>query len=198
LEDGMEIGLVDRWYTHKFGMPMGPFRLMDEVGLDVCIKVVKIFHKSLGDRIEVPKLIEALYNSKRLGKKSGRGFYLYDDKGKQLSVDQSVYADLGLASPKNPLTEKECLERGVFTMINEAALALIEDRIVAHPQDVDLAMIMGTGFPPFRGGLLKYADSLGSQYVTQELEVYATKCGLRLKPSQPLQNLAKTDRKFYS
>lgn len=197
LEDGMDVATVDRWYTHKFGMPMGPFRLMDEVGLDVCIKVVKIFHKSLGDRIQVPNIIEALYNSKRLGKKNGRGFYLYDDKGKQLSADNSVYGDLGLKSPSNPLTEKECLERGVFTMINEAALALIEDHIVAHPQDVDLAMIMGTGFPPFRGGLLKYADALGTQYVAQELEVYAAKCGVRLKPSQPLQNLAKTNRKFY-
>jgi 3-hydroxyacyl-CoA dehydrogenase/enoyl-CoA hydratase/3-hydroxybutyryl-CoA epimerase len=139
-----------------------------------------------------------MYNSKRLGKKGGRGFYLYDEKGKQLSVDKSVYADLGLKSPSNPLTEKECLERGVFTMVNEAALALIEDRIVAHPQDVDLAMIMGTGFPPFRGGLLKYADSLGTQYVVQELEIYAAKCGPRLRPTQPLLNLAKTNRKFYS
>lgn len=198
LQDGMAIDVVDRYYTHKFGMPMGPFRLMDEVGLDVCIKVVKIFSKSLGPRIEVPKLIEPLYNSKRLGKKNGRGFYLYDEKGKQLSVDQSVYKELGLKSPTNPLDEKECLERGIFTMINEAALALIEEHIVSTPQDVDMAMIMGTGFPPFRGGLLKYADSLGTQYVAQELEVYATKCGARLKPTQPLSNLAKTNRKFYS
>lgn len=198
LQDGMAIDVVDKWYTHKFGMPMGPFRLMDEVGLDVCIKVVKIFRKSLGERIEVPKLIENLVESKRLGKKNGRGFYLYDEKGQQLSVDKSVYGDLGLSSPSNPLTEQECLERGVFIMINEAALALIEDRIVTSPQDVDLAMIMGTGFPPFRGGLLKYADSLGTQYVAQELELYASKCGPRLKPSQPLANLAKNNRKFYS
>ena len=197
LQDGMAVDVVDKYYTHKFGMPMGPCRLMDEVGLDVCIKVVKIFHKSLGDRIEVPKMIEGLYESKRLGKKNKRGFYLYDDKGKQLSVDQSVYADLKLPSPTNPLTEKECLERGVFTMINEAALALIEDRIVTTPDAVDLAMIMGTGFPPFRGGLLKYADTLGTQYVTGELEQYAAKCGARLKPSQPLVNLAKSNRKFY-
>ncbi|MGE4131007.1 MAG: 3-hydroxyacyl-CoA dehydrogenase NAD-binding domain-containing protein [Bdellovibrionales bacterium] len=197
LQDGMTVDLVDYYYTHKFGMPMGPFRLMDEVGLDVCIKVVKIFHKSLGDRIEVPQVIEPMYNSKRLGKKGGKGFYLYDEKGKQLSVDKSVYSDLGLSSPTNKLDEKECLERGVFTMINEAALALIEDRIVQTPQDVDLAMIMGTGFPPFRGGLLKYADSLGTQYVVQELELYASKCGRRLKPTQPLLNLAKTNRKFY-
>jgi 3-hydroxyacyl-CoA dehydrogenase/enoyl-CoA hydratase/3-hydroxybutyryl-CoA epimerase len=198
LQDGMEIETVDRWYTHKFGMPMGPFRLMDEVGLDVCIKVVKIFHKALGDRIEVPKMIDALYESKRLGKKSGRGFYLYDDKGHQLSADRAVYTELALKAPTNPLSEQECLERGVFTMVNEAALALIEDHIVATPQDVDLAMIMGTGFPPFRGGLLKYADSLGTQYVASQLEIYASKCGPRLKPTQPLANLAKTDRKFYA
>lgn len=198
LQDGMSIEVVDRYYTHTFGMPMGPFRLMDEVGLDVCVKVVKIFKKSLGERIEVPKLIDALHDSKRLGKKSGRGFYLYDDKGQQLSVDKSVYGELGLSAPSNPLDEKECLERGVFVMINEASLALIEDRIVNAPQDVDLAMIMGTGFPPFRGGLLKYADSLGSQYIAQELEVYASKCGPRFRPSQPLANLAKNNRKFYS
>lgn len=198
LQDGMAIEKVDRWYTHSFGMPMGPFRLMDEVGLDVCIKVVKIFHKALGDRIEVPKLIQALGDSKRLGKKNGRGFYLYDDKGKELSVDRAIYGELGLSAPTNPLTEKECLERGVFTMINEAALALIEDHIVQTPQDVDLAMIMGTGFPPFRGGLLKYADAMGTQYVAQELELYASKCGARLRPSQPLANLAKTNRKFYA
>ncbi len=83
-------------------------------------------------------------------------------------------------------------------MINEAALALIEDHIVTGAQEVDLAMIMGTGFPPFRGGLLKYADSLGTQYVAQQLEIYAAKCGARLKPSQPLANLAKTGRKFYA
>jgi 3-hydroxyacyl-CoA dehydrogenase/enoyl-CoA hydratase/3-hydroxybutyryl-CoA epimerase len=198
LQDGMAIEVVDRYYTHKFGMPMGPFRLMDEVGLDVCYKVVKIFRKALGERIEIPKILDALHDSKRLGKKSGRGFYLYDDKGKQLSVDRSVYAELGLSAPTNPLTEKECLERGVFTMINEAALALIEDRIVNHPEEVDLAMIMGTGFPPFRGGLLKYADSIGTQTIAQELEVYAAKCGPRLKPSRPLENLAKNNRKFYS
>ncbi len=198
LQDGMEITKVDRWYTDKFGMPMGPFRLMDEVGLDVCIKVSRIFKKSLGARIELPEFLDKLYDSKRLGKKNGKGFYLYDERGKQLSVDKSVYAELGLKEPTSKLDEKECLERGLFVMVNEAALALIEDRIVQGPQEVDLAMIMGTGFPPFRGGLLKYADSLGSQYIAQELEIYTTKYGQRFKPSTPLLNLAKANRKFYS
>lgn len=198
LEDGMDIQTVDRWYTHKFGMPMGPFRLMDEVGLDVCVKVVKVFKKSLGDRIEVPKVAEKFAASGRLGKKNSRGFYLYDDKGKELSVDQAVYKDLGVGTPTNKLSEKESIERGIFTMVNEAALALIEERIVERPEEVDLAMIMGTGFPPFRGGLLRYADGLGSQYIASELEIYAARSGQRLKPSQPLAHMAKTDRKFYS
>ena len=78
-----------------------------------------------------------------------------------------------------------------------AASSARADVIIGTPDDVDLAMIMGTGFPPFRGGLLKYADSLGTQYIAQELEVYAAKCGKRLKPTQPLANMAKTNRKFH-
>lgn len=198
LEEGMDIQVVDRYYTHKFGMPMGPFRLMDEVGLDVCAKVVKIFKDSLGARIEVPGVAQKISSPGRLGKKSGKGFYLYDDKGKELSVDQTIYAELGLGSPKNPFNEKECIERGIFLMINEASLALIEDRIVEQAQDVDLAMIMGTGFPPFRGGLLKYADSLGTNYIVQELELYASRLGARFKPSAPLASMAKNNRKFYN
>ncbi len=197
LQDGMSVEKVDRWYTHKFGMPMGPFRLMDEVGLDVCVKVVKIFSQALGARIQVPEVTERMSKSDRLGKKNGKGFYLYDANGKETGVDPNIYKDLGLKAPTNPLTEKECLERGIFVMINEAALALIEDKIVDTPEAVDLAMIMGTGFPPFRGGLLRYADSLGTKLIVEELEVYATKCGPRLKPSAPLLALAKSSRSFY-
>ncbi len=82
-------------------------------------------------------------------------------------------------------------------MVNECALALIEDRIVETPHEVDLAMIMGTGFPPFRGGLLKYADSIGAQYIVDQLEVYSQKGAARLKPSKPLFDLAKSQGKFY-
>ncbi|MGZ3722578.1 MAG: 3-hydroxyacyl-CoA dehydrogenase NAD-binding domain-containing protein [Bdellovibrionales bacterium] len=197
LQDGMAVDVVDKYYTHKFGMPMGPFRLMDEVGLDVCVKVVKIFHKSLGDRIEVPKVIDALLESKRLGKKNKRGFYLYDDKGKQLSVDQSVYAELKLSAPTNPLTEKECIERGVFTMINEAALALIEDHIVNTADAVDLAMIMGTGFPPFRGGPFRYVDSEGAANVLRRMEALQAKHGLRFTPAPLLVECVRAGRRFH-
>lgn len=198
LEEGMSIEEIDRAFVKDFGMPMGPVALMDEVGLDTCAKVLKIFKKSLGERVEVPKCFDRMEKSERLGKKNGKGFYKYSEDGKRLEVDSSVYTEFGLPTPTNKLSAKECVERGVFAMVNECALALYEDKIVDTPHEVDLAMIMGTGFPPFRGGLLKYADSLGAQYIVEALEVYAAKNASRLRPSGPLKQLAKDQKKFYT
>ncbi len=199
LQEGMSIEVVDKAYVKKFGMPMGPFALMDEVGLDVCMKVLKIFKKAFGDRIDIAPLMDKLSAGSRLGKKNGKGFYSYSADGRRGEVDQSVYTELGLPTPTNPYDEKECIERGVFAMVNECSLALIEDRIVELPDEVDLAMIMGTGFPPFRGGLLRYADSLGAKYIADQLETYSSqrKAG-RLKPSAPLKKLAQENKKFYA
>ncbi|MEK2645363.1 3-hydroxyacyl-CoA dehydrogenase NAD-binding domain-containing protein [Bdellovibrio sp. BCCA] len=198
MQEGMSIEVVDKAYVKDFGMPMGPFELMDEVGLDVCLKVLKIFKKAFGDRIEVAPCMEALEKSGRLGRKNGKGFYHYSEDGKRGDVDQSIYAALGLGQPTNPYDTKECIERGVFAMVNEVSLALIEDRIVETPNEVDLAMIMGTGFPPFRGGLMKYTDSVGTQYVADQLAMYASsRKASRLKPSTPLTNMAKSNSKFY-
>lgn len=197
LEDGMAIDVVDRMYKQEFGMPMGPFALMDEVGIDVCIKVSKIFHEALGDRIMIPNVMAKLKESGRLGKKNKRGFYLYDDAGKSQGLDEKIYSELGLPEPTSKLTSKEVINRGIYNMISEAALALIEERIVETPEEVDLAMITGTGFPPFRGGLLRYADTVGSQTIADELEIFATRYGIRFKPSTPLRNMAKTNRSFY-
>lgn len=198
LQEGMDINVVDKAYVKEFGMPMGPFELMDEVGLDVCIKVLKIFKKAFGDRIEIPTCMDNLEKTGRLGRKNGKGFYTYGEDGKRGAVDQTIYSALGLQAPTNPYDSKECIERGVFSMINECSLALIEDRIVESPSEVDLAMIMGTGFPPFRGGLLKYADAIGSQYVADQLAMYSSsRKANRLKPATPLTNLAKGNSKFY-
>ncbi len=198
LQEGMNIETVDKAYVREFGMPMGPFELMDEVGLDVCLKVLKIFQKAFGARIELAACMEALGNSGRLGRKNGKGFYTYSEDGKRGAVDQTVYAALGLGAPTNPYDSKECIERGVFAMINECSRALADDKIVETPHEVDLAMIMGTGFPPFKGGLLKYADSIGSQYVADQLAEYANKRkAFRLKPAEALDKMAKTNAKFY-
>ncbi len=197
LEEGASIEKIDDVFLNQFGMPMGPFTLMDEIGIDVCGKVVKIFHESFGARIQVPAMMSKMVEQKRLGKKTQKGFYHYDEKGKRGEVDDSVYVNLGLKTPTNPVNDKDIVQRGIFTMINEAALALIEEHIVDSPEEVDLAMIMGTGFPPFRGGLLRYADSVGTAYIADELEIYATKLGDRFKTSVPLRNMAKTKRSFY-
>ncbi len=197
LEEGASVEKVDAVFVNDFGMPMGPFTLMDEIGIDVCGKVVKIFHESFGDRVQIPPSMSKLVELKRLGKKTQKGFYHYDPSGKRGEVDQSVYADLGLKAPTDTINDKDIVQRGIFAMINEAALALIEEHIVDTPEEVDLAMIMGTGFPPFRGGLLRYADSVGTAYIADELETYATKVGDRFKASVPLRNMAKTKRSFY-
>ncbi|MFS4459772.1 3-hydroxyacyl-CoA dehydrogenase NAD-binding domain-containing protein [Bdellovibrio sp. HCB2-146] len=198
LQEGMNIETVDKAYVKEFGMPMGPFELMDEVGLDVCVKVLKIFKKAFGERIELAPCMEALEKSGRLGRKNGKGFYTYGEDGKRGAVDQTVYGALGLGQPTNPYDSKECIERGVFAMVNECSRALIEDRIVETAHEVDLAMIMGTGFPPFRGGLLKYADSIGTQYIADQLAMYSSsRKANRLKPATPLTNLAKSNAKFY-
>ncbi len=199
LADGMSIEALDEYYVKEVGLPMGPHALMDEVGLDVCVKVLKMFKESFGDRVQISKAFLTLSQTQRLGKKNGKGFYKYNEKGVKSGVDHSVYSDMGLKEPTNPLTKKECLERGLFSMINEASLALLEDRIVESAEEVDLAMIMGIGFPPFRGGILRYADTMGASYISDQLEIYARKDGaIRFKPSQPLRNMAKTERKFYS
>jgi 3-hydroxyacyl-CoA dehydrogenase/enoyl-CoA hydratase/3-hydroxybutyryl-CoA epimerase len=197
LEEGYSAEDIDNAFL-KFGMPMGPLHLIDEVGIDVGVKVAKIFHKAFGERAAPSKIMLKVGESGRLGKKNKKGFYLYDDKGYKLALDPTIYKDLGLAQPNKKLDSKVALDRGIFAMINEAALSLLEDRIVEHPQDVDMCMIMGTGFPPFRGGLLRYADSIGSEKIVDTLEEFAVKFGPRFKPSNPLKQMAKTHRSFYS
>jgi 3-hydroxyacyl-CoA dehydrogenase/enoyl-CoA hydratase/3-hydroxybutyryl-CoA epimerase len=196
LQEGMSIEVVDRTYVKDFGMPMGPFALMDEVGLDVCIKVLRIFRKAFGDRVELAPCMEALEKTGRLGKKNRKGFYHYDENDYRGEVDSSIYQALNLSQPTEPLSKQECVERGVFAMINECARALRDDRIVEKPEEVDLAMIMGTGFPPFRGGLTRYADQITTAYVVGQLEKYAStqKAGQRLAPSQALKSI----KAFYS
>lgn len=197
LQEGMSIEVVDKAYVYKFGMPMGPFELMDSVGLDVCQKVLKIFKKAYPDRVEISSIMEKLEASKRLGQKGGLGFYKYDSSGRKQQVDSEIYSLLNV-NVTNPLTEDECLERGVFAMVNECSRALLDDKIVELPHEVDLAMIMGTGFPPFRGGLLKYADAVGLKTICERLEKYSTdRNAARLKPSSRLQSMAKGNEMFY-
>jgi 3-hydroxyacyl-CoA dehydrogenase/enoyl-CoA hydratase/3-hydroxybutyryl-CoA epimerase len=102
---------------------------------------------------------------------------------------------LGIRTPK-AADAKSVVERMVLAMINEASL-ILDEKIVASAAELDLAMIMGTGFPPFRGGLLRYADALGVPYVVSRLDELSSSVGPRFRPNEPLKRLAERDGKFY-
>ena len=174
-----------------FGMPMGPIELIDEVGLDVAEKVGHILHDGFGERMNPPNTFEKLLKEKRLGKKSGAGFYRYRGTDKKEKVfDPGIYDLLGIQPASGKIGSKEMVERCVFSMVNEAARCL-EEKIVSSPEDVDLGMIMGTGFPPFRGGLLRYADSIGLETIVAGLQALSGRYGMRFEPSQALLKFAK-------
>jgi 3-hydroxyacyl-CoA dehydrogenase/enoyl-CoA hydratase/3-hydroxybutyryl-CoA epimerase len=190
-EEGYSVEDIDKAFV-KFGMPMGPLRLLDEIGIDVAVKVAKIFHQAFGERAEPCKIMYKMSDNKdRFGVKSGKGFYTYDEKGRQQAVDTSIYAACGLGQPTKKVTNHdELVHRGIFAMINEAMIAL-EEKIVDTHDQVDLGMIMGTGFPPFRGGLMKYAETVGYAKIADDLEVFSTRYGKRHKPSSALIKAAK-------
>ena len=192
LEEGNSIESLDKAMV-DFGMPMGPMALLDEVGIDVAAKVAGILTEAFGARMEKSGVVEKLYADGRHGKKNGKGLYLYEN-GKRKGPDPSVYKVLGVKAP-HPADEKLAVERMVLSMINEASL-ILDEKIVASAGELDLAMIMGTGFPPFRGGLLRYADSLGLPYVVSRLDALSS-LGPRFRPNEPLERLAERDGKFY-
>lgn len=195
LEEGNSIESIDQSMT-DFGMPMGPLTLLDEVGIDVAAKVSQILGAAFASRMgETSKVVDALYADGRYGKKNGKGVYKYEN-GRRTSPDPAVYKLVGVSRP-HPVDARNAVERMIFAMVNEAAL-ILEERIVGSAGELDLAMIMGTGFPPFRGGLLLYADSLGLPYILARLDELSTKVGARFKASAPLRRLAETDGKFYT
>ncbi|RTL86064.1 fatty oxidation complex subunit alpha, partial [Ancylobacter aquaticus] len=195
LGDGASIEDVDKALT-RFGMPMGPLRLLDEVGFDVSRHAGRTMYEAFGERLRPAPVLEALEKSKRLGKKGGLGFYKYEG-GKEKEIDESIYAELNLRPGSRQISQQDIQRRAVFVMINEAA-RILEDGIVATPGDVDLGMIMGTGFPPFRGGLLRYADKIGLNTVVTELERYSKQSGERFAPAPVLTGKAAAGQTFYA
>ncbi len=192
LKEGMPVEIADR-AMKRFGMPVGPFELLDQVGIDVAHKVAVILAEAFGERVRPPRVLEAAYEGKRLGRKSGRGFYRWNGE-RRGRVDPTVYA---LVNDRGGRTapEAEAVDRMVLPMVNEAALCLVEG-VARTPADVDLAMVMGTGFPPFRGGLLRYADSLTLAEVVQRLDRLAAVHGQRFRPVPLLRDLARSSRTF--
>ena len=195
LGDGATIKKVDG-VAKEFGMPMGPLRLIDEIGIDVSSHAGASLHEALGSRLAPSPALVAIGNTDRLGRKGGAGFYLYEKGGKE-QIDETVYDALGSVVPQGrDIDEREIRTRLLVPMINEAA-RILEEGVVSTAADVDLAMIMGTGFPPFRGGLLRFADSHHPRALLDSAAELQEAHGDRFAPAPLLATLAADDRGFY-
>ncbi len=195
LGEGVRIDAADRAMV-AFGMPMGPFALLDQVGLDTAHHVSGVLSEAFGDRIGASgPTLGTLVSAGKLGAKNGRGFYRYSS-GRRTEPDPDTYNLAAIPAARE--TSAEMLqERMVLAMVNETAVAL-EDRVVREPREVDIAMVMGTGFPPFRGGLLRYADAIGIPIVVDRLSRLADAHGDRFRPAGLLGEMVRGQRRFYS
>ena len=192
-EQGVPVEQLDK-ALEDFGMPMGPLALLDEVGLDVAHRVSEVLLAAFPDRGEPPRVLQPMLQAGRLGKKNGLGFYRHS--GRTRSSDPAINTLVTRPNREAAQAKPESwVLRLLLAMINEAARCL-EEGVVAKPQDVDLAMILGTGFPPFRGGLLRYADERGAGFVVNQLEVMASREGPRFQPAQRLRELAASRGRF--
>jgi 3-hydroxyacyl-CoA dehydrogenase / enoyl-CoA hydratase / 3-hydroxybutyryl-CoA epimerase len=193
-QEGYGVADIDH-AMERFGMPMGPLRLIDEVGLDVGRHVAL----DLASRLTTPQgpaapAMDEMIARKWLGKKSGKGFYLHSTRGRPtLNVDLESLPGIAARKPADP---KLFHDRLILPMINEAA-RILEERVVDAPEDVDFGMIMGSGWAPFRGGPLHYADSMGAKKVADDLDALAARLGEQFRPCDRLKSMAVDGRKFY-
>ena len=193
LAEGVPVEVLDRVMT-RFGFPVGPITLLDEVGLDVGAKASGVMHAAFGDRLKPSPLIGRMLEDKRLGRKNGRGFYLYP-KGKKAGPDETVYDLLGVR-PQPPADTTAIEQRLVYAMLNEAAMAAGEG-VVRSPRDGDIGAIFGIGYPPFRGGPLRYIDDLGAAKVVEVLRDLEQRHGSRFTPAPSLVERAGQGARFY-
>ncbi|MCW8331924.1 fatty acid oxidation complex subunit alpha FadJ [Photobacterium sp. SDRW27] len=177
-----------------FGFPVGPITLLDEVGVDIGAKIMPIMVEELGERFKGPDVFDVLLNDGRKGRKSGKGFYLYNSKKK--AVDKSVYKLLNI-EPAAKAEGHELAMRCTLMMLNEAARCL-DEGVILSPRDGDIGAIFGIGFPPFLGGPFRYMDQLGIKRVVELLDEHADKYGERFKPCDKLIAMANEEQCFYS
>ena len=193
MQEGVTIPTIDRCMM-RFGFPVGPIALLDEVGLDVARKASAVLLEAFGDRMRPTDGLSRLIEDGRLGRKSGRGFFTYGG-GKRRDIDESAYEIIG-AAPDSQVSKEDVQARLVFVMLNEAARA-VDDQVVRSPRDGDVGAVFGIGFPAFRGGPLRYLDELGAKHAVQTLEELAQKYGDRFAPCPRLKHMAVHDQGFH-
>ena len=199
---GESIDKIDKALTN-FGFPIGPMQLLDEVGIDIGAKIGPILQAELGERFAPPKAFERLISDGRLGKKVGKGFYLYGNKqniftriiapvfarfNKKKRVDQSIYSLLSI-TPSGNLPENDIVKRCTYMMLNEAVRCL-DEGIIRSKRDGDIGAIFGIGFPPFLGGPFSYLAILGPRVVVEQLNLWTKQYGERFIPCEALIKMA--------
>mgnify|MGYP006154535497 CR=1 FL=1 len=201
LKDGADFQQVDK-VMEKFGWPMGPAYLIDVVGIDTGVHGAEVMAEGFPDRMkpDYKGSIEAMYEAKRLGQKNDVGFYKYvlDKKGKKAkTVDPTAYEIIApfVTGEKREFDPQEIIDRMMLAFCNETVRCL-EDNIVATASEADMAMIMGVGFPPFRGGPCRYIDQTGVAEYVALCDKYAH-LGKAYEAPQMLRDMAANNKKFY-
>ena len=194
LTEGVPIATVDRAMV-RWGFPVGPITLLDEVGLDVAAKAARVMREGFGERLRQALDLDALVARGRLGRKNGRGFFVYRG-GKKADADPTVYQALGLTPAVPPADEGGLTERLTLAMLNEAARAL-DEGVIRQPRDGDVAALFGIGFPAFRGGPFRALDTLGARTAVDVLSRLAGTYGDRFAPAASLVDQARRGARFY-
>ena len=195
LDEGVAIDAIDRALV-EFGFPVGPITLIDEVGLDIAGKSGAIMLEAFGTRMAPSQSLTRVVAAGRTGRKGKKGFYRYDETGKKRGVDPSVYELLPTGQRRTEVPSDEIQRRCVLAMVNEAVRCL-QDGILRTSRDGDVGAVFGIGFPPFRGGPFRYADSLGTERVVRALEGLNSDRAPRFAPAQLLIEMARGGRRFY-
>lgn len=195
LLEGAEIDKIERAAV-KFGMPLGPISLFDMVGIDTAMYAGRVMWEAFPDRIVASPLLPALVKGGMLGQKTGTGFFHYEGKkGKPQPNPKLAEMIQRYAREKKDFTPDELTARLFLPMLLEAT-RILDDKIVRDVRDIDLGLIFGLGFPPFKGGLLFWADTLGAAKIVEMLKPLEY-LGARAKPTARLLEMAENGAKFY-
>jgi len=199
LRDGADFMAVDK-AMEKFGWPMGPAYLMDVVGMDTAVHAAGVMAEGFPDRMkpDFKSTTQVLVEHKRYGQKSGKGYYSYapDKKGRPKKSPDPETAELikDVVAARKDFAPEEIVARCMVPMVNEVARCL-EEKIVASPQEADMALIYGIGFPPFRGGACRYVDQTGAANFVALADKYAA-LGKQYEAPKLLRDMATSGKKF--
>jgi len=215
-ENGVNAQEIDEALL-EWGMPMGPLRLIDEIGVDITVDIANTLEKAYGQRDRAPKILREMQSAKLLGRKSGAGFYKYEGKSQTENagiekwrtspvIPSEVEGSRGgtlkeaQRDPSTPVaaatsTQDDVSFRLMSLMVNEAARCL-EEKVVASPEDADYGMILGTGFPAWRGGPLRFAEDFGIKKLVEEMQKLA-RTNEKYVPCTLLRKHAQEGTRFY-